>query len=190
MRTHGAGWGAALLTMCLPIMAGAQVSWSLGGGGSLASKVPDGLSSGGLGYNVLAAAAVPLPVLPLAIRIDAQFDQQTAPQSPNRLQVYSATANVVYGVHLLMVEPYVIGGMGYYHMLSRYASTYQTSSYGPPEVQVTTNGFGVDAGFGVKAGLGRFAVFGEWRYNQVFASAANSNYGVTSYAPFTIGVTF
>ena len=180
MRTHGAGWGAALLTMVLPALAGAQVSWSVGGGGSLASKVPDGLSSGGLGYNVLAAASVPLPVLPLAIRIDAQYVEQTTPQSPNRLQVYSATANAVYGMHFLMFQPYVIGGVGYYHMLSRYLDL-DVAPTSPPEVQVTTNGFGVNAGFGVKAPLGgRIALFGEWRYNQIFATAANSSYGVTS----------
>ncbi len=189
MRTHGARWGAALLTMLLPVAAGAQVSWMLGGGGSLASKLPDGLASGGLGYNILAGASVPALVLPVAIRVDAMFDEQTAPQSPNRLQVYSATVNLMYGVHFLMVEPYIIGGVGYYHMLSRYLDL-DVSPTSSPEVQVTTNGFGLNAGFGLKAGLGRIAIFGEWRYNQIFATVPNSQYGVTSYAPFTIGVTF
>jgi hypothetical protein len=191
MRTRaiGWGWGAALVAVVMPAVAGAQVSWLLGGGGSLASKVPDGLSNAGLGYNVLAAASVPLQVLPLALRIDVQYDQQAEPQSVNRMQVYSATANLQYVVfHLALFEPYVIGGGGYYHILNRYLS--EPSGPSPYEVQVTSNGFGINAGFGVRAGVGRFALFGEWRYHEVFATQPNSPYSSTSYAPFTIGVSF
>jgi hypothetical protein len=139
---------------------------------------------------------LPLPVLPLALRIDAQFDQQAAPVSVNRMQVYSATANAVYGMHLLFLQPYLIGGIGYYHVLSRYLGSEglcpggACGSGSPPEVQTTSNGFGLNGGAGVKMGLGRVGFFGEWRYHDIFAPAGNSPYGHTTYAPFTIGVMF
>ena len=121
MRVQRAGWGAALLTMVLPLVAGAQApTILLGGGGVVAGQVPDNLTNGGLNYNLLVGVSLPLPVLPLALRIDGQFDQQAAPVSVNRLQVYSATANAVYSMHVLFLQPYLIGGIGYYHILSRY----------------------------------------------------------------------
>jgi hypothetical protein len=184
------------LTVIVPVAAGAQAPVILlGGGGVVSGQVPQNLSDGGLGYNVLAGVSLPVLVLPVALRIDAQYDQQAAPVSVNRLQVYSATANLVYGVHVAMLQPYVIGGIGYYHVLSRYLGTYScppgpASGCGQPEVQATTNGFGLNGGFGVKAGLGRVGFFGEWRYHDIFAPAGNSPYGHTTYAPFTIGMTF
>jgi opacity protein-like surface antigen len=184
--------GAVLLTVVLPIVAMAQAPVVLfGGGGMVSGQVPNNLTNGGLGYNVLAGVSLPLPVLPLNIRIDGQFDQQAAPISVNRLQVYSATANAVYSMHLLMVQPYVIGGVGYYHILSRYlAQPAPESGSGAFEVTETSNGFGLNGGFGVKLGLGRVGFFGEWRYHDVFAPAGNSPYGHTTYAPFTLGVAF
>ncbi len=191
MRVQRAGWGAALLAMMLPLVAGAQATILFGGGGVVGGNVPNDLTNGGLNYNLLAGVSVPLPALPLALRIDGQYDQQTAPASVNRLQVYSATANAVYTMHLFFLQPYVIGGFGYYHMLSRYVTApppgQGTASY---EVQTTSNGFGVNGGFGAKLGLGRVGFFGEWRYHDIFAPAGNSSYGHTTYAPFTVGVTF
>ncbi len=168
MRVQRAGWGAALLTMVLPLVAGAQApTILLGGGGVVAGQVPDNLTNGGLNYNLLVGVSLPLPVLPLALRIDGQFDQQAAPVSVNRLQVYSATANAVYSMHVLFLQPYLIGGIGYYHILSRYLGTYAPPA-SPPEVQATSNGFGVNGGFGVRMGLGRLGFFGEWRYHDIF----------------------
>jgi opacity protein-like surface antigen len=192
MRTHRVcfafGWGAAVLMAAMPTAAGAQLTWLLGGGGSYASDVPSGVQNIGMGYNVLAGVSAPIPLLPLAIRVDVQYDQQAQPQSINRLQVYSATANVQYGLlHLAVFEPYVIGGLGYYHILSRYGGC---PGFCSAEVQPSSNGFGLNAGFGVKAAIGRVGLFGEWRYHDVFAPASDSPFGNGSYAPFTIGVTF
>jgi hypothetical protein len=191
MRVPRARWSAALLIMALPLTAGAQAMLLLGGGGVVAGQIPNDITNGGLSYNVLAGVSLPVPVLPLALRIDAQFDQQAAPVSVNRLQVYSATVNAVYGMHVLVFQPYVIGGIGYYHILSRYlGAAPPQSGFTSYEVQETSNGFGLNGGFGVRMGLGRLGFFGEWRYHDIFAPAANSPYGHTTYAPFTIGVTF
>jgi hypothetical protein len=185
-----------LLAAVLPVAAAAQAPVILlGGGGVISGQVPDNLTNGGLGYNVLAGVSLPVPVLPLAFRIDAQFDQQAAPVSVNRMQVYSATGNAVYSTHLFFLQPYIIGGIGYYHILSRYLSECGTCGNGvgsgsPPEVQATSNGWGLNGGLGVKTGVGRVGFFGEWRYHDIFAPAGNSPYGHTTYAPFTIGVTF
>ncbi len=166
MQTHGARWGvAALLTMLRCGRGRAKVSWMLGGGGSLASKLPDGLASGQVGLTFSPARVC---LRSCSGRHSCRRDVRRRADSAAGPVVgpCRATDDLMYGVRLVQalhhwrgrVLPHAVAIPG-----SRCLAAIVTRSR-------STNGFGLNAGFGLKAGLGRIAIFGEWRYSQIFAT--------------------
>jgi hypothetical protein len=155
--------------------AAAQAALLVGGGGVAGNQIPNAAHVGSLGYNALVGIGFDLPFIPLAFRVDGQFDQWASPAGLYRFRVLSGTANVVYFIPTAVLQPYVVAGTGYYHLIPRRNG-----------IDTPSNGLGVNAGVGVKAGLGALGVFGEWRYHYI----PNTGAGHTSYAPFTFGVSF
>jgi hypothetical protein len=165
-----------------------QVGLVVGAGGAFRGAVPAGAYyPNGLGYNILGGVRLTLPVLPVAIRFDAQYDAFSGPLSFYADRVYSATANAEYTVALPYVHPYLVGGFGYYRVTAGYPTPAETST-GPDEVNANINGTGVNGGVGLRSGVGGFGLFAEWRYHYIFASGPLNTSGHISYAPFTFGL--
>jgi len=185
-------WSAAIaagvLTSALvPAAAQAQIGLLLGAGGTFRGNVSSGLSYSGLGYNVMAGLVLRVPILPVALRLEGQYDQFSTPLSVYQDRIYSATVNAEYSLPLPIVRPYIVGGGGYYHITARYFNP-SAAPGSPNEITQPATGIGLNGGFGARAGLGGIGLFAEWRYHYIFAGGANNPAGHTSYAPFTIGV--
>jgi hypothetical protein len=180
---------AATVSVVGPGVAQAQLGLILGGGGTLPGSVSSALSYNGLGYNVLAGVALHMPLLPITLRFEGQYDQFSSPLNIYQSRIYSATVNAEYEIPTPIVRPYLVGGGGYYHITARYFNA-AAAPGSPTEIETPTNGAGVNGGLGVRSGLGGMGLFAEWRYHYIFAGGARNNAGHTTYAPFTFGVMF
>jgi hypothetical protein len=164
-----------------------EVGLVVGAGGTFRGALPSGTYYNGLGYNILGGVKLSVPILPVSIRVDAQYASFSAPLSIYQDRVYSATANAMYTLSIPIVHPYLIGGFGYYHLTS--ASPNPTAiAGGPDEINATINGTGLNGGAGIRSGVGGFGLFAEWRYHYIFAGGPENTSGHTSYAPFTFGL--
>jgi hypothetical protein len=161
----------------------------LGGGGTVPGSVSSGTFYSGLGYNVLAGLVLRLPILPVALRFEGQYNQFSSPLSVYQDRIYSATVNAEYSIPLPIVRPYIVGGGGYYHINAQYFNP-NAAPGSPDEITTPTTGVGLNGGVGARSGIGGIGVFAEWRYHYIFAGGGNNPTGHTSYAPFTFGVTF
>ncbi|HZS62114.1 MAG TPA: outer membrane beta-barrel protein [Gemmatimonadaceae bacterium] len=122
------------------------------------------------GYNVLIFGGVNLGLVPLAVRIDGSLAHLSPQGFDGHDNLWSGTANLVYKVSVPIVQPYIIGGMGYYYT----------------NVEASTSGskFGLNAGVGAQLHVPLlFSVFGEIRYHYVVNGAH-----AIQYAPLTFGV--
>jgi hypothetical protein len=173
----------------VPATGNAQIGLLLGAGGTFRGNVPSGVSYSGLGYNVLAGLVLRAPVLPIALRFEGQYDQFSSPLSVYQDRIYSATVNAEYTLPTPLVHPYLVGGGGYYHITARYFNP-SSAPGSPSEIDAPTTGVGLNGGIGLRSGFGGVGFFGEWRYHYIFAGGARNPSGHTSYAPFTVGVTF
>jgi hypothetical protein len=165
-----------------------QVGLVLGAGGTFRGEVPSDTYYTGLGYNVLGGVVLSVPVLPISIRLEGQYDEFSTPLSTYEDRVYSATANAQYTIAFPFIHPYLIGGVGYYHLADQYFNPNQAPG-NPDEINANLNGAGINGGAGLRSGIGGFGVFAEWRYHYIFAGGPGNTTGHVSYAPFTFGVT-
>ena len=90
----------------------------------------------------------------------------------------SGRINAVLGIPSIIVSPYLIGGLGIYHLMSSGSSSGVTSS-------ASTNKFGWNIGAGIDLPLLVFAGRLEARYHSV--STDGGNY---AYVPVTVGIRF
>lgn len=122
------------------------------------------------GYNVLVFGGINLGLIPLAVRVDGSLAHLSPQGFDGHDNLWSGTANLVYKLSVPIVQPYVIGGMGYYYT----------------NVEAGTSGskFGLNAGVGAQLHIPLlFSVFGEIRYHYVVNGAH-----AIQYAPLTFGV--
>lgn len=164
-----------------------QVGLVLGAGGTFRGTLGSGTYYNGIGYNLLGGVKLSVPFLPVAIRVDAQYDEFAGPLTIYQDRVFSATANGMYTLAIPFVHPYLIGGFGYYHLSTAYPTPTTTPS-GPDEINANLNGTGVNGGAGLRSGVGGFGLFAEWRYHYLFLDNPQHPSGHISYAPFTIGL--
>jgi hypothetical protein len=151
--------GGALCALALVLAAGearAQrlLSFNVGGGHS-APRNGATATSTRRPLNAIAAAQLDVPLLPLAVRVDALLVGWSDDTGP-----LSLTGNLVLPLRLPVITPYVVAGYGHYGVGSERRRE------------------GWNAGAGVRLGVGRVGVFAEARRHQVFARDAFS-FGLT-----------
>lgn len=133
------------------------------------------------GFTGGAAVDVGAPLLPLGLRADASYTyfglQSGSGFSGNSSDV-SGRINAVLGIPMLIVSPYVIGGLGMYHLMS-------SASYGGLGGSGSTNKTGWNIGAGIDLPLLVFSARIEARYHNVSTSG-----GSYTYLPVTVGIRF
>ncbi|HXC25612.1 MAG TPA: outer membrane beta-barrel protein [Gemmatimonadaceae bacterium] len=172
----------AALMLVRATAANAQMS------GSLTRPIAFGLAAGGAvpisnlgdvtntGYNVTGILGIKPPLFPIGFRVDASynaFGYKSPAVASGHAQISSVTGNVVLDMPLLLVHPYLIGGLGYYNVGASSAKS--------------SNDAGFDLGGGVSLNipLTGISVFAEARYNHVDTSGAS-----TQFTPVIVGVMF
>jgi opacity protein-like surface antigen len=122
------------------------------------------------------------PVLPLGLRVDGTYlrmDNNTDRTGEGGgVDVIAGTANVVLGFRLVVVKPYILGGVGYYHLDSSIRSV-DGSSF------EDTNRPGWNAGVGVSFSLGKVNLFVEGRYHTVDTAGDRFDF-----VPVSVGLVF
>lgn len=153
--------------------------WGLLGGGTLPQgDAKDAFDNGWHGGGLL---VFNFPVVPVGLRVDAAYhklDPAESVVSPGDAEILAATANVTVGFRLLVLKPYVVGGVGYYRL------DFSDESF-PSAFSGTNNETGWNAGAGVSISLRNIDVFVEARYHSV------STDGETfQFVPVSIGLAF
>ena len=127
------------------------------------------------GFDIGGVVAVTPPLIPLGIRVDAAYNQfGSKGTSSLKAKIAEVTGDVTWGLPGAIVTPYLIGGVGYYHLSSSLAGGSSASNH-----------FGINVGGGLNLPLLLFKGFVEARYHRVSQSG-----GSTSFVPVTIGLLF
>jgi hypothetical protein len=171
---------AAIALVAVPSVSHAQFGvlkpFQLGiaGGGTL--PMSDLSNTTKTGYNGTVALGINLPFIPVGLRVDGAYNAFSAKAAGGaKLHVMSATGNIVWGLPMLGVSPYLIGGAG----------LYMPTVTAPGLSSSTDNYFGWNAGAGVKLPLSVFSAFVEARYNRVSANGSKMEF-----VPVTFGIMF
>ena len=171
---------AAIALVAMPRVSHAQLGvlkpFQLGvaGGGSLPMSNLSNTTN--TGYNGTVAMAINLPIIPVGLRVDGAYNAFSAKAAGGaKLHVMSATGNVVWGLPMIGVSPYLIGGAG----------LYMPTVTAPGFASTTENHFGWNAGAGIKLPLSVFNAFVEARYNRISATG-----GSMEFVPITFGIMF
>lgn len=147
---------------------------SIAGGPSLVTGGFDDVAS--TGYHVQGSVGFGIPLFPVGVRGDVLWQELPDEVSGNFRQI-GGIANVTLGMPLILIEPYVLGGVGIF-------SHTEPDELHPDHVHEsesqTSTGFNVGAG--LEAGLLGLKGFGEVRY----LDAGN---GVRT-IPITVGIRF
>lgn len=193
--------GAALGAACCAAPARAQIN-PIGLGVGAGATIPVGPygDEANTGYSVEAILNLRIPLLPISFRGEAGYhrfglkgealgalvgDQPGGAEVTGRDRIWSATANGVVSLPLgvLVVRPYVIGGVGYYNVARSIEFTVngreQTIEPG------SQSAFGVNGGVGVSFPLLVVSGFAEARYHNVFLPGRD-----VSMVPLRVGVRF
>ena len=171
---------AAIALVAAPRVSHAQLGvlkpFQLGvaGGGSLPMSNLSNTTN--TGYNGTVAMAINLPFIPVGLRVDGAYNAFGAKAAGGaKLHVMSATGNVVWGLPMIGVSPYLIGGAG----------LYLPTVTAPGFASTTESHFGWNAGAGIKLPLSVFNAFVEARYNRISATG-----GSMEFVPVTFGIMF
>jgi opacity protein-like surface antigen len=127
------------------------------------------------GYTVGGALDLTLPVMPIAWRGEASYTSFNATNGGEKFSDASGRVNIVLPMHLIVATPYIIGGVGYYHVKD------DVDALG----SFSQNKFGYNVGAGIDLPLGVMAARIEARYHHV--SLDNGSY---TYVPITFGIRF
>ena len=126
------------------------------------------------GFNVTGTIAVTPPLIPVGFRGDVVYNHFGSKGASNATaKIAGASANAIFGMPGVIITPYVIGGIGYYHVSSSLTGG------------AASNHFGFNAGAGLNVPLLVFKAFVEARYNRISETG-----GSTSFVPVTVGVMF
>ena len=171
---------AAIALVAAPRVSHAQLGvlkpFQLGvaGGGSL--PMSDLSNTSKTGYNGTVALGINLPIIPVGLRVDGAYNAFSAKVAGGaKLHVMSATGNIVYGLPIPGLSPYLIGGAG----------IYMPTVTAPGLASTTEHHFGWNAGAGVNLPLSGFKAFVEARYNRISANGAKMEF-----VPVTFGLMF
>ena len=175
----------ALFVLLFLVAAGASAQgssglhWGLLGGGTLPQgDAEDVFDTGWHGGGLL---VFNIPVIPVGLRIDAAYhklDPVDSAASPGDAEILAATADVTVGFGLLVLKPYVVGGVGYYRLDF-------TDESLPSAFSGTDNETGWNAGAGVSFRIRKVDVFVEARYHSVSTEGESFKF-----VPVSIGLAF
>ena len=175
----------ALFAVLFLVAAGASAQgssglhWGLFGGGTLPQgDAEDAFDTGWHGGGLL---VFNIPVIPVGLRIDAAYhklDPVDSAASPGDAEILAATADVTVGFGLLVLKPYVVGGVGYYRLDF-------TDESLPSAFSGTENETGWNAGAGVSFRIRKVDVFVEARYHSVSTEGESFQF-----VPVSIGLAF
>jgi hypothetical protein len=179
--------GLAALMLLSAAPAHAQIAFGIAAGATVPSGDLNDRQS--MGYNGMATVQLGLPLMPVQLRADVQYnsfggrnfrDSFGQAQAGTDTRVISGSLNAV--LHLLPgpIKPYLIGGAGYYD--TRFGGTNAAS----------TRQFGLNGGAGVKFSLIGASIFAEARMHQIRNGTVNVG-GARSqerFIPLTVGVIF
>lgn len=155
---------------------GTLMPFQLGIAGGAAKPMSDLSNTSKMGYNGTVALGINVPFIPLGLRVDGAYNQFGAKVSGGAdLHVISATGNVVYGLPIPGLSPYLIGGAG----------LYMPTATAPGVASTTEHHFGWNAGAGVNLPLSGIKAFAEARYNRI-----SVNGGTLQFVPVTFGIMF
>jgi len=180
-----AGLGLGLCIVGAAAPAQAQFSVGLAGGGT----TPSGSLSDrqDIGYNGLVTLQASVPLIPFRLRADLQYNSFGGSSFSNAFsqavagsdaRVISGSINGVFTVLPGPVQPYLIGGVGYYDTRIGGSSS--------------TRRAGFNYGGGVKVGLLGTSLFVEGRVHQVRNGAFDVAHSRTTgrFIPVNIGIMF
>src|SRR2546425_6727053 len=168
----------AVCCMALAGIAAAQapsVRFGLGGGAIV--PVGDYKQADKIGWHGVGMVQLGLPALPIEIRADVLYGHTTHKDRsgvvvPGSTKLYGGLANVVYSIGpKVMARPYVLGGIGVYHV-----------KVDVPGHTADETKFAFGVGGGVSVGMGASRFFVEGRFVSVRESG-----GSTSFLPVTAG---
>jgi hypothetical protein len=152
---------------------------TIGAGGGPAWPVGDTKDVFDGGYNILVFAGLEPGLIPVGGRIDGSFVHFSEKSGSGHDNLWSATANLVFKMHAPIVQPYLIGGIGYY-----YSDVSANAFAGNVSIGASSSKFGVNGGVGVTLRVPQlFGVFGEFRYHYVL----NGPHAI-QYIPLTFGI--
>lgn len=130
------------------------------------------------GYNVTGTVGLYPAGMPVAFRLDGAYNQFSGKGTVKaNAKIAAFSGNVMWTVPTegAQMSPYLIGGIGYYHVSASAAGFGSAAS----------NHFGFNAGAGLNIPLSGFSTFIEARYNRI-----STNGGSTSFIPITFGIMF
>lgn len=176
-RMLGLGFLALALAAFTAAPAAAQLRpWeiSIAGGPS----IPTGSFSdeAGTGYHVQGSVGFGIPLFPVGLRADLLW-QEFPDETSGFFREIGGIANATLGMPLLLIEPYVLGGVG---VFSHSAPDELHLGHEHAGEEGTTMGFNVGAG--LEFGLMGLKGFGEVRY----LDAGESHRSI----PVTVGIRF
>lgn len=131
-----------------------------------------------MGYNVAGLVELSLPAAPVSFRGELGYNSwgfKSSVADGESVSALSGAVNAVYAFPMpaAPVKPYVIGGLGMYHL--------STSISGVS----AENKFGFNAGAGLKFNLGTINALAEVRYTHIATEGSS-----TSYLPISFGILF
>jgi hypothetical protein len=152
---------------------------TVGAGGGPSFPVGDTKDFNNTGYNILVFAGLDPGVIPVGGRIDGSYVHFSPKIGSGHNNLWSGTANLVFKVSAPIVQPYIIGGIGYY-----YSDVSASAFAGNVSFGASGSKFGVNGGVGVTLRIPQlFGVFGEFRYHYVL----NGPHAI-QYIPLTFGI--
>jgi hypothetical protein len=189
--------GLVLSAAAAPVSAQAIVSspvrFGIMGGGTF--PLSDFKNEAKTGWNAGVLVSIGVPLVPVSLRIDGQWQQLTGKNfdlgkgfiSHNDFRIIDGTANVVYTFGAaLPTKFYLIGGLGAYNVRVKNDDL---------DANANSTKFGLNGGVGFKFQLTGFATFIEARYHNVIHGTAvgdvsDSNAKSLQFVPISVGITF
>src|SRR5262245_47517819 len=192
MRTLLRSIVALVVLAISPLVASAQIGLAtrlvtVGVGGGMSVPVSDAGDAFKNGFNLQGIARLNVPKLPVMPRFDLNFsrfnlnDVQTG--VPGTSQILAGLANLQVSVLPLgPVRPYVIAGLGAYHLT--------TETQGLTPSSVSGMHFGINGGAGVALHLGMINGYIEGRVDNVYTEKGVIDTDQIKVIPVTFGLTF
>jgi opacity protein-like surface antigen len=166
----------AFLAAAAPARAQGYNPFQIGASAGIAFPTGDLGNVANTGYNVTVMVGYKPEFTPIGVRAEAAYNQFGSKIFNGNVNIPAFTGNLVFGLPMGTLSPYVIGGAG----------LYRTSVDVNGGGTASENDFGFNIGGGIKIPLSTsFETFVEARYNHV--TLTNGSF---SFIPVTVGVMF
>ena len=173
---------AAVLAAAAPASAQGYNPFQIGAAGGIAFPTSDLGNTANTGYDIAVMVGYKPQFTPIGVRAEAAYNQFGSKVFNGNVNIPSFTGNLVFGLPMGMLSPYVIGGAGLYRTNVNFNGGGSAGE----------NHFGFNIGGGIKIPLSTsFETFVEARYNRVTVNGVNgASGGSLSFIPVTVGVMF